>query len=259
MSFKSYRQKIADFEEVSMAKAFLMYSKKNIVRLAIRPLKNIAPLWFTRLTRLNLRYERQLAFLVEKNAAHLKQQSADAKRPLFVDCGVNEGFVMNRYTKALPRFSFIGFEIQEELIDRATVANPDAEIRHQAVATADGPVDIYLPRAMGTNFRGGSTTEKGKVTGKNFLEQRSVDGIDLWRFLSDKRHSGYDFVAVKLDVEGTEYRLIDALYARWRDSGEELVDYLLIEFHEDQLPEGRDAHHYDRMLSEMKVHVSRWL
>ena len=29
MSFNSYRQKIADFEEVSMAKAFLMCSKKK--------------------------------------------------------------------------------------------------------------------------------------------------------------------------------------------------------------------------------------
>ena len=64
MSFSSYRRKIATFEEVSAFRAFLMYSKKNIVRLTIRPLKNIAPLWFTHLTRWNLGYERQLAFLV---------------------------------------------------------------------------------------------------------------------------------------------------------------------------------------------------
>ena len=118
MSFSSYRRKIATFEEVSTVTAFLMYSKKNIVRLTIRPLKNIAPLWFTRLTRWNLGYERQLAFLVAKNAELLKQQSAHAIRPLFIDCGVNEGFVLNRYTQALRRFSFIGFEIQEELIKR---------------------------------------------------------------------------------------------------------------------------------------------
>ena len=58
MSFSSYRRKIATFEEVSTVRAFLMYSKKNIVRLTIRPLKNIAPLWFTHLTRWNLGYER---------------------------------------------------------------------------------------------------------------------------------------------------------------------------------------------------------
>lgn len=43
MSFSSYRREIATFEEVSTVRAFLMYSKKNIVRLTIRPLKNIAP------------------------------------------------------------------------------------------------------------------------------------------------------------------------------------------------------------------------
>jgi FkbM family methyltransferase len=259
MSFSSYRREIAAFEEVSTVRAFLMYSKKNIVRLTIRPLKNVAPLWFTRLTRWNLGYERQLAFLVGKNAELLEQQSAQAIRPLFIDCGVNEGFVLNRYAEALPRFSFIGFEIQEELIGKAARANPDAEIRHQAVTTHDGPVNIYLPRAMGTNFRGGSTTEKGKVTGKNLFEQRSVDGIDLWRFVSEKRRSGCDFIAIKLDVEGTEYRLIDSLYTRWRDSGEQLVDYLMVEFHEDLLPEGRDVHYYAGVLKKMKVHVSRWL
>ena len=156
-------------------------------------------------------------FWLRKNAELLEQQSAQAIRPLFIDCGVNEGFVLNRYAQALPRFSFIGFEIQEELIERAAHANPDAEIRHQAVATSDGPVEIFLPRAMGTNFRGGSTTEKGKVTGKNFFQQRSVDGIDLWRFVSEQRQSGCDFIAIKLDVEGTEYRLIDSLYARWKN------------------------------------------
>ena len=259
MSFSSYRRKIATFEEVSTVRAFLMYSKKNIVRLTIRPLKNIAPLWFTHLTRWNLGYERQLAFLVRKNAELLEQQSAHAVRPLFIDCGVNEGFVLNRYTQALPRFSFIGFEIQEELIERAAQANPDAEIRHQAVATSDGPVEIFLPRAMGTNFRGGSTTEKGKVTGKNFFQQRSVDGIDLWRFVSEQRQSGCDFIAIKLDVEGTEYKLIDSLHRRWKESGDRLVDYLLVEFHEDFLPEGRDAHDYAGVLEEMKIHVSRWL
>ena len=104
-----------------------------------------------------------------------------------------------------------------------------------------------------------STTEKGKVTGKNFFQQRSVDGIDLWRFVSEQRQSGCDFIAIKLDVEGTEYRLIDSLYARWKRSGDRLVDYLLVEFHEDLLPEGRNAQYYAGVLEEMKIYVSRWL
>lgn len=259
MSFARFHQGLNVHSPVSKPLAFVLYARKNIVRLLIRPRKNVAPHLFTRLTRWNLGYEKELDRLVTSNVEAIRQLQGNAKA-LFVDCGVNEGIVLRRYIDALGDFDFVGFEIQAELIPRARHANPEADIHHLAVADADGEITIFLPRASGTNFRGGSTIEPGKVKADNLLEKRTVNAIDLWQFIAQKRREqDYQFVVVKLDVEGAEYRLIKALHQHWLEKQEPLVDYLMVEFHPEVLDQAEDQAEYDAKLSAVGVPVSHWV
>lgn len=224
------------------------------------PLKLISPFLYTNVIRRLSGHNASLDKMVGLNLTRLNELSAMKQRKLFVDCGVNEGFVLKRYVGKLSDFDFVGFEIQEELIPIAQRANPTVEIINKAISNVNGELTMYLPRSYGQNFRGGTSTEPNKVKKANLYEERKIQALRFVEFLKSKIESdGYDFVAVKMDIEGTEYKIIDDLYESFKKDGKRLVDCLMVEYHPEVLAEESNQSLYDAKLVEIGVEVSHWV
>lgn len=226
----------------------------------IRPLKWVAPHQFTKLTRILIGLNDDLDKMVGMNLPTIADMAKDKQNKLFVDCGVNEGFVLNRYMSSFEGFDFVGFEIQEELVPLARQSNPGAEIINKAVSDKNGTIDIYLPKSYGPNFRGGASIEPNKIRDDNLHSKKEIEAIDFVEFLKGKTNTeDYDFIAVKMDIEGAEYRIIDALYRDYLETGVTLIDYLMIEYHPAVLPSPEMQTDYVKKLNDMKIVVSHWV
>jgi FkbM family methyltransferase len=223
-------------------------------------MKRLSPLSYSAAMRARGQYGATLAALVAGQADAIRARSAGAGAPLLVDCGVNEAVVLERYVAALPGFAFAGFEAQSKLIPVARARVPGARIQHAAVSDRDGEAAFYLSKGFEVNFRGGSTLVQGAMEPGAV---HAVETVRTIRFVDWLRHerqeSGHDFVAVKMDVEGAEYPILDDLFAHWEATGERLVDYLMIEFHPGALPQGTTERHYLDRLAAMGLEHSTWI
>lgn len=240
--------------------------RKTLKKLIANPVTRVlgtktrAPYLHSRLMRALSGYHGYLKRMVERNVEVIEELAKDAQRGLFVDCGVNEGIVLRRYIDRLPGFAFVGFEIQDELVPRARELCPEATITRQAVAAADGPVEIFLPKHFGPNFRGGASIVDGKISEEGLLERRECEGIDFAAFLERARgEDGHDFVVVKMDIEGAEYPILDSLYRRYQEGHGCPIDYLIIEFHPQVLSDAAEHERCLARIEEMNVRVSTWV
>lgn len=235
-------------------------------RSALRALKNamvlikpISPHGYTALHRKLSGHSKTIDTLVNSNKLVIDQTSQAAQRRLFIDCGVNYGIVLERYMMALPNFDFLGFEIQSELIGMARATCPGADIQHKAVSVSDEDLEIFLPKSYGMNFRGGTSILERKIPQNKLLEKRVCKSVNFGRVLQVKRAEGYDYVAVKMDIEGAEYAIIDMLHAQFKEDGKRLVDYLMIEFHQKVLDAPSDHDLYVDKLREMGIAFTEWI
>ena len=243
-------------------KGFINFTRVILFRTLITPslglLKLFAPHLYTKLTRVLYGINKKLDRLTELHAAKINSLSEGKKKKLFIDCGVNEGFVLRRYIEALPNFHFIGFEIQSELIDIAQFTNPSAYIFNKAVSDKYEFLTMFLPKSYGPNFRGGTSVEPNKIKSDELHSKRTIEAINFVDFLKNKDvNNDYDFVAVKMDIEGSEYRIIDALYQAFSKDKLRLIDYLFIEFHPQVLVKSETQLDYENKLNDMKIVVSK--
>jgi FkbM family methyltransferase len=203
-------------------------------------------------------HDREINRLVRHNAQEIVHRSEGAARRLFVDCGVNEGVILARYRKALPGFDFVGFEIQTDVIEQARKVNPGVELRNAAVAAEIGEVEVFLVGAARTNMRGGTSILRPRGRTPQRASYR-VPAIRFSDFLSGKRREGYDFIAVKMDIEGAEYQIIEDLHRIWQDGEAVPIDFLMIEFHPALLVSPGENDRYEALLGEMGIRYSTWL
>lgn len=203
-------------------------------------------------------HDREINRLVARNAQDIMHRSEGAARRLFVDCGVNEGVILSRYRKVLPKFDFVGFEIQTDVIEQAQKVNPGVELRNEAVAAAIGEVEVYLVGAGRTAMRGGTSILRPRARVPQRPAYR-VPAIRFSDFLCEKRRQGYDFIAVKMDIEGAEYQIIEDLKRVWAETGSPLVDHLMIEFHPALLDSPEENARYEALLEEMDIRYSTWI
>jgi len=193
------------------------------------------------------------------NKKRISKISDTKKNKLFIDCGVNTGFVLEKYQKALTKFKFEGFEIQKDIIKIARKSNPNAVIFNKAVATFEGHQEIFIPKSYGYNYKGGSTTIRNKYKDENLFEKQIVECIDFTNYLYEKKLSGYDFIVVKMDIEGAEYSIIDSLYKFFKKENIKLIDYLIIEFHPKTLRNIKNQDKYLKYLEKMDIEISKWV
>ena len=217
-------------------------------------------MFYVKLWRFVNNYNAVLRSTVLQNVKFINQyQSPEIKSKMFIDCGVNEGLVLSLYQSHLPDFQFVGFEIQEEMVELARKRNPGACIIQSAVATETGELDIFLPKYYGPNFKGGSTTVASKFTGLQNIETRTCQSINFIEYLHNQRNiHGCDYIVVKMDIEGAEFEIIEALFRHYEKHSQKLIDLLIVEFH----PEIESAVSEAECISyleEMGTHISRWV
>lgn len=232
----------------------------RIFNFVFRVIKFVSPMFYIKLWRFINNYDSELQSIVLKNVKLIKQDyKPSCKSKLFIDCGANEGHVLSLYKAQLRDFKFVGFEIQEEMVELARKRNPDASIVHSAVSTEAGEINIFLPNYYGPNFKGGSTTVASKFTNFENIETRTCQSIDFIDYLCKQRDiHGFDYIVVKMDIEGAEFEIIEALFHHYEKFSQTLIDLLIVEFHPEIESVVSEAECV-RLLEKMGTQISRWV
>jgi FkbM family methyltransferase len=231
----------------------------RFVRNTLRPFRDIAADYYNR-----LHFNR----IVVRTAAQISKDSQfHPGHKIFVDCGFNAGEMLERFVKALPDFLFYGFEI-----NYAYFANRAAELekRHpnilglkfSAVCDHEGAANFHIAGQKKGILRAEATTilpylHKEESTQEGPYE---VAAIDFSRWLRDMvaRHTEADsckpFVAVKMDIEGAEYAVLEELV---NDGTIALVNDLMVEFHTQQFDQ-KQRPRYARREANIREALSRF-
>lgn len=155
---------------------------------------------------------------------------------IFIDCGFNQGKVMALFARALPDFTFYGFEANSTFRPQAALLQSRfkniRDLHFNAVSDRDGEAPFWLAGAeSGAHIQEGSTLVQGKdVHQTDFASAgTTVTTVDFSSWLKKlSAANGNTFVALKMDIEGSEYDVLEDMFAR--DAIDD-VDYLMIEFH----------------------------
>jgi|688.fasta_scaffold260201_1 FkbM family methyltransferase len=161
----------------------------------------------------------------------------DNEKVLFVDLGANLGQGYKWYKQYFHR-SNISFELFEpnpncvkylEKID--DVVSGKVKLHPVAVGVLDGYLDFYgLQEEEGGKYsQGGSIVREHNSNCYNLSKDKSikVNVINFSRYLRDKA-SEFDKIIVKMDIEGAEVDLLEALI---KEKTIHLINVLYIEFH----------------------------
>ena len=137
-------------------------------------------------------------------------------KKVFIDCGANTGQSLMTFKENwndYNEFEIHSFEalplLANKVIEMANTLNlKNFKFHPEAVSTEDGKVDFYISKNNGKYY--GSSLESTKET--IILSNKViVDAIDLAKWITD-RYSKEDFIVLKIDIEGTEYRLLKHLF-----------------------------------------------
>ena len=198
---------------------------KLIRKLVLAPLKG-KPSDYTRLNRVLSGYERRLGYAVNDAAQEIRRLSKDAAAPCFIDCGFNEGVVLSKFADALPGFSIIGYEVQRQLFDMVSAKMPRWHLVNAAVSNRTGTAELFVCKDFTYNVRGASTILADVLKENNISDTGTVECVDFLEELQKVRKQS-DFVAVKMDIEGAEYDVMERLLS----APAPLIDFLIVEFH----------------------------
>jgi len=234
--------------------------KNKSLKYFVSIIKIISPMFYVKLWRFINNYNAELKEVVLKNVKLINKDCRPVyQSKLFIDCGVNEGFVLSLYKAHLPDFQYVGFEIQEEMVEFARKRNPGVNIIHSAVSTVSGELNIFLPKYYGPNFKGGSTTVASKFTSLQNIETRTCQSIDFIEYLFNQRNvHGVDYIVVKMDIEGAEFEIIEALFRHYERHSQKLIDLLIVEFHSEIESAVSEAECIS-YLEKMGTLISRWV
>lgn len=207
-------------------------------------------------------------------AEQIRKMSLDSRgQKIFVDCGFNTGAVLKRFMGELPGFQSYGFEVNEARFGRAAekikaendrvlglnfaaVSDHDGEVSFQEMGTKSGRLPMQ-----------GTSIIEGLDPGIPRGEAQSVASVDFAKWLQETylRHANgaMPFVAVKMDIEGAEYPVLERLLDT---EAIEFVDHLTVEFHSWRFPKGperdeiieREQKIRDALASHRDLYVHEW-
>jgi len=175
----------------------------------------------------------------------------------FIDCGANIGQSIENFQKRWhdwKEYEIHSFEANPNLSKHFEKfkTNSNFYFYEKAIFISDNGVDLYLS----TESLLGSSVLSNKKTGKLSKTPIFVESIDFSRWVISK-FSKYDYVIVKMDIEGAEYQVVDKMI---KDRAFDCISEFFIEFHSHKigLSKNDDQNILDR-LKEFKtiVHVSR--
>ena len=108
--------------------------KKFLIKLNLFLIKPFNPFLSRSIDRKVSGFNKYLKKCASLNVVEILKDAKNSNKRIFIDCGVNEGFVLKMYRKYLKDyFSYSGFEIQNELINIARKKNPKIKIFNKAV------------------------------------------------------------------------------------------------------------------------------
>ena len=234
-------------------------------KIAKKIVEKINPTLITNYIRYRDGYWRKMNSIIDDEVETIERCCAEVSKEkvVFIDCGCNDGTVLKRFSKYWTESEFFGFEVQKELVKVARkkfIQDKRINIFEVGVANNQRISELYLPKSYGVNFRGGSSILPNKIDVKNIHQTRNVLLIDFAEFLMDIRiRRPRDYLVVKMDIEGAEFEILADIFKRYESSGEKLLDYLIIEWHEKTLKGGDHVSNYEDMLEKMEVEVSQWV
>ena len=212
-----------------------------------------------RLWRYFSKFDAHTSAIVNQNVDQILNRFRGKKNGIFIDCGVNEGYILEKYTNGLKHFKFYGFEIQQEALQRAAKRCPNAKLYNKAAMSFNGQSEFYIPRNFGPFVGEGASFVKSKFSKGEKLKCVSIECINFIDFLVQIRDQFEDvFVVVKMDIEGSEYNIINSLYDRFNEDKVKLIDYLMIEFHPKILTDVHD-NSYGKKLENMNIEYTEWI
>jgi FkbM family methyltransferase len=177
--------------------------------------------------------------------------SAPASKPkrkfIFIDFGANRGdswesFLNPSLTTANKAFSipqgrsptdfeaylFEANPIFDEPLKKAAEANPKVHSFYShAVTTKDGPIVFWLDVVNPQHNYWGSSLNKDNPNVNQKKEKVTVPGVDAAKFIKSIA-TPYDYVIVKMDVEGEEWNVIPHFVEQGIG---QYIDELYVEFH----------------------------
>jgi FkbM family methyltransferase len=231
----------------------------RVVRKTLRPFRDIGADYNNRL---------KLNRIIVRTAAQIsKDAQSHPGQKIFVDCGFNTGEVLERFVKALPGFRFYGFEVNYQYFAESAA---ELQKRHpnilglnfSAVSDHDGTASFHIAGEKRGILRGEATTILPDFNEEQFIEERphEVPAIDFSRWLKEMiaRHTEADgskpFVAVKMDIEGAEYAVLEKLV---HDGTITLISELMVEFHTQQFDTNQRPH-YARREADIRDELSHF-
>jgi FkbM family methyltransferase len=162
-------------------------------------------------------------------------------RNIYVDCGAHKAeFVKNfpllceknQYNKVFEIFAFEPLPILQKYFNNLS----NVSFSNKAIWISDGEYDFYEDFKR---KKWGSTLIWEKTSG-SFVKDRplKVQCIDFSKWIIDN-FSKDDFIIVKIDIEGAEYKVLDKMMA---DKSIEYINELYVEWHWDRMGMSKEQH-----------------
>jgi FkbM family methyltransferase len=182
------------------------------------------------------------------------------RRHVFLDCGGYDGCSIRRFIKDFDRegrFEMVTFE-PNDLYATSYSDLPRHRLIQAAVRDREGFQNFFLDREDGdgsTFFGNKLTRENGGFGTLDTANPVKVRTIDLSRWLR-KNTSMFDYVILKLDVEGAEYDVLEKMI---RDRTICRINHLFVEWHWYKVGVPYDRHRtLVRALRRQRVPIFEW-
>jgi FkbM family methyltransferase len=182
------------------------------------------------------------------------------RRHVFLDCGGYDDCSIQRFIKDFDRegrFEMVTFE-PNDLYATCYSDLPRHRLIQAAVHDQEGFQNFFLDREDGdgsTFFRNKLTRENGGFGTLDTANPVKVRTIDLSRWLR-KNTSMFDYVILKLDVEGAEYDVLENMI---RDRTIRRINHLFVEWHWDKIGVPYDRHQtLVHALRRQRVPIFEW-
>lgn len=175
-------------------------------------------------------------------------------RRIFLDCGGYDGCSVIEFLTARPGYRVVSFEPNPQLWGYYRWL-PTTLVK-QAVTTFDGRVALTLDPvdADGSSILADKAVVFDRSVPNSECPTIHAECLDLSAHLA-RTIGPEDHVALKLDVEGAEYDILERMLA---DGTIDLVDELLVEFHWHKCGVSEDRH--DALVEALRArtHVTEW-
>ena len=160
-------------------------------------------------------------------------------RKIFIDCGAHDGCSIRKFRGAYmnaSKYEIYSFEPNPALAKFHPVSE-DVKFFQKAVWIEDGQKTFYQVSkdkyGKTDALTGASTLDEAKarynISRLNHQEHTKlvVETVDLSNWIMEE-FSKEDYIVLKLDVEGSEYAILDKMIA---DGSIKYIDHLFAEFH----------------------------